>query len=376
MYKVYVLLIIILILPTSSVFSEARLGDWIGTYNINNSTWKGTLIISDSGGDCGGFGCDMTIIYKSDSNIYTADIEKLDKRLQHIVFYIDFPSYKQRFDAYLSNWNKIRLSGVNSSINHRFNFYAEKKYLLESDQCIYKRDTNFSVWRKTNKDSIIKRDYTTNGFNKEWKAMRSKGYHLENINFHNNLWHGIFKKGTGKYAMWRNFSHSEFDKKWREMSRNGYRLYDLETYLLRGKRKWAGLFKKGTGKHALWTNFSTNGFSKKRKSMANKGMKLIDLEVFLSRGSLKWSGVWIAGKDGLLNRNYNGNEFKQLVSNRGKSGYKLIDVEAYKVNGKRKWAGIWEKNQKKQRVYYESDYCYMLGTDKHKEYELIDLEYY
>lgn len=238
------------------------------------------------------------------------------------------------------------------------------------------------VWRKTNKDVIIRRGYNTKNFNTEWNFLTSKGYHLENIEFSNNLWNGIFKKGRGQYAMWRNFDQAGFNKKWKEMNSKGYRLYDLETYTIGGKRKWAGLFKKGSGKYAMYRNYSTNDFGTKRKSMAKNGYKLIDIEVYNSGGQLKWSGVWIAGKDGLLNRNYSYNDFKNLVRKRAKSGYKLIDVETYKVNGSQKWAGIWEKSSEEQRVSFGLNYCDFM--DKHKiysgepriEYELTDLEVY
>ncbi len=243
-----------------------------------------------------------------------------------------------------------------------------------------------AVWRKTNKDTLIKRNYTKEKFYQLWTSMHSKGYHLEDFEFSNNLWHGIFKKGSGKYAMWRNFSHSAFDKKWREMSAKGYRLYDLETYVIDGKRKWAGLFKKGSGKYALWTNWSTSGFAKKRQSMAKKGMKLIDIEVYVVNNKLKWSGVWIKGKDGLLNRNYNYDAFKNLVQKRSRNGYKLIDIESYCINGKQKWAGIWEKSTDNQRInfdlntnsFFPNQRTFSRVHDDYKSngYELLDFESY
>lgn len=234
------------------------------------------------------------------------------------------------------------------------------------------------IWRKTNQDVIIRRGYTSINFKKEWNFLSSKGYHLEDIEFSDNLWNGIFKKGIGgQYAMWRNYDHAGFNKKWKEMNSKGYRLYDLETYEIGGIRKWAGLFKKSTGKYAMWRNYSTKNFAKKREKMAEIGMKLIDLEVYNSGGKLKWSGVWIAGKDGLLNRNYNYNDFKNLVQKRNKNGYKLIDIEKYSINGKEKWAGIWEKSSKLQKVNFKLNYCdIMTKHDNYSNmgYELISLE--
>lgn len=235
------------------------------------------------------------------------------------------------------------------------------------------------VWRKTNDDVIIRHGYTSTNFNSEWKFLSSKGYHLENFEFTNNLWNGVFKKGTGKYAMWRNYDQAGFNTKWKEMNRKGYRLYDLETYTIQGKRKWAGLFKKSSEKYAMFRNFSTSAFADKRKEMAKGGLKLIDIEVYNSGGQLKWSGVWVAGKDGMLNRNYAYADFKKLIQKRTESGYNLIDVEVYKVNGIQKWAGIWEKNTEAQKVSFGLNYCKFM--DKHSEYnddkfELLDLKSY
>jgi CubicO group peptidase (beta-lactamase class C family) len=231
------------------------------------------------------------------------------------------------------------------------------------------------VWQKTNKDVIIRRGYTTKNFNTEWKFLTSKGYYLENLEFSNNLWNGIFKEGRGKYAMWRNFDHASFNKKWKEMNNKGYRLYDLETYIINGKRKWAGLFKKGSGGYAMYRNYSTKDFGTKRKELAKDGYKLIDIEAYNTSNGLKWAGVWVAGKDGLLNRNYNESEFKVLVNNRDRQGYKLIDVETYKVNGKRKWAGIWEKSSQEQRTNFGEKYCnFMKLHDTYSnQFELIDI---
>ncbi len=237
------------------------------------------------------------------------------------------------------------------------------------------------VWRKTNGKVILRRGYSTNSFNKEWNFLKKRGYQVFDIEAYNQngklMWDGIFKKTvqTG-FSMWRNFSQADFDKKWREMGQKGYRLYDVESYVVSGKRKWAGLFKKGTGKHALFSNYSTSNFGKKRDDLAKQGYKLIDIEVFDSKDGLKWTGVWTEGKEGLLNRNYDTSKFKDLVEQRNMNGYKLLDMETYKVNGKTKWAGIWEKSPEYQRANFWLKYCDIMESyqKNSEEYELIDLE--
>ncbi len=239
------------------------------------------------------------------------------------------------------------------------------------------------VWRKTNKDVILRRGYTMNGFGAEAQLLRNNGYQCMDFDAYTEngkvKWNGVFKKVSGQYAMWRNFDHAAFKTKFDEMIKKGYRLYDLETYTIGGKRKWAGLFKKMGGKYALWRNFDTNGFKKKREAMTKKGMKLIDVEVYSSGGKLKWSGVWTQGKGELLNRNYSKDDFGKLYSERTKKGYKIIDIECYKHKGKTYWAGIWEKSSQKERLNRNFNYCGIVkkhNSYRNQGYELIDFERY
>jgi CubicO group peptidase (beta-lactamase class C family) len=240
------------------------------------------------------------------------------------------------------------------------------------------------LWRESTDDVIIRRGLSTANFNKEWKFLGSNGYYLEDLESFTNdsgdlLWEGIFKKGNGKYAMWRNFDFTGFKNKWDEMRQMGYILFDLETYLINGEQRWAGLFKKQSGANGLWRNLTTTGFADKRDEMTQQGKKLIDIEVHTSEGELKWSGVWIEGSGELLNRNYDYREFTKLIIERRKKGYKLMDIETYEVNGARKWAGIWDRSSKQQRHHLTYYYCGIMN--KHTNYsdegfELIDLQHY
>jgi hypothetical protein len=160
------------------------------------------------------------------------------------------------------------------------------------------------------------------------------------------------------------------------MSNAGYRLYDLETYVISGKRYWAGLFRKATGKYALFRNFSTQAFGDKREELAKQGLKLIDIEVYADASGLKWSGVWIQGTDGLLNRNYALNDFLALVNTRSSSGYQLLDVETYMEGSTRKWAGIWEKATVAGELISPRNYCQcmdMVQDIQGKNYEILEL---
>jgi hypothetical protein len=239
------------------------------------------------------------------------------------------------------------------------------------------------VWRKTNKDVIVRRGYGHDAFYTEWKRLRDAGYKCVDFDTYkqgsSRRWDGVFKKQSGSAAMWRGFDHSGFANKWREMNKDGYRLIDLETYKSGTKRKWAGLFVKGSGKYAMFRNLSTEAFGNKRKELAKTGLKLIDVEAYKSGNKLLWAGVWRAGNDGALYRNYATNAFRDLRRKQRDKGWKLIDVETYMDGNTRKWAGIWEKSSAQEKYLYGFKYCEL--QEKHKEYladgfELIDVDRY
>jgi len=241
------------------------------------------------------------------------------------------------------------------------------------------------VWRKTSDDVIIRRGLKTINFNKEWNFLNSNGYHLEDIEVFKNeegtlLWDGIFKKGSGKYAMWRNFDQTGFHNKWEEMNSLGYRLYDLETYVLNNKRLWAGLFKKGTGKAALRRNLSKSAFNYTIEEYKQLGLKLIDTEVFVSESEIKYSGVWIAGNEEIIfGVYYNFLDFSNYNRNITALGYRLIDIEPYTKNGSVTYVGIWDKSPQDQKYTLGINYCsFMDNHDNYSSegYELIDIEFY
>ncbi len=243
-----------------------------------------------------------------------------------------------------------------------------------------------SVWHNNEQETILRRGYSTNAFADECTRLSVAGYQCMNFKTyqHNKkqVWDGIFKKQTGRHAMWRNFDKEGFNKKWQEMSNEGYRLIDLETYMSSNnkKRLYAGLFVGGSGKYALFRGLDTKAFGEKRDDLAKAGYKLIDIEVYTEKRNQKWCGVWVAGEDGLLNRNYSTKEFEKLVSDRDKAGWKLIDVETYLSGSTRQWAGIWEKSNRTQEYLpnhaHDSTHSRLMNTRIGRRLEIVDYEKY
>ncbi|HEY0731846.1 MAG TPA: hypothetical protein VGD33_05480, partial [Chitinophagaceae bacterium] len=238
------------------------------------------------------------------------------------------------------------------------------------------------VWRKTNKgdETIIRRGYSTDEFNAEWKWLLDKGYYCADVETYGSgssrKWDGIFKKTTKKSAMIRNYSNEDFNTKWKELSGNGYRLVDIETYTDGGTRKWAGLFLEMGGGHVLHRSMTHQEMHDKWVEYGGKGLKLIDIEKYGDT----WAGVWIAGEDVAMVRNLETIAFRDKRRELNEKGWRLIDVDSYMDGNTRKWSGIWEKSTTPEHYIYGFDYCEWLTTyhDNYDNdgYELIDLETY
>jgi len=241
-----------------------------------------------------------------------------------------------------------------------------------------------AVWRKTNKDVIIRTGRPNDEFYEEAERLRSKGYHCKDFEpfLHNGklYWDGVFQKGIAPTKMWRNANKEAFVAKSKEMKEQGYRLYDVETYLNEnGKRLWAGIFRKTNDGYSVRLDRTTEEFAEVRESENANGKKLIDVEVYLKDNKLFWSGVFTDGSPNLLNRNYKVDDFNDLVDQRQNEGYKLIDVEHYQItsNGRSEYrvAGIWEKSTQTEKRRSFNDFCEIMDFHEsfsNSGYELID----
>lgn len=250
-----------------------------------------------------------------------------------------------------------------------------------------------AVWRRNNKDVLLRRGYRHDSFFEEWKFLRRAGYYCDDFEPYVKggklYWDAIFRKGTGDNALWSNFDDHDFRKKWAEQSSKGYRLIDIETYHVDGKRYWAGLFRPGAGRYALYRGLSSYALAARQRGLAQQGYKLIDIEAYGSDGALNWAGVWRSGQDGPFNLNLATKDFTRLRHIRFSAGQKLIDIETYQHNGRQLWAGIWEKSMHAEKFSHNQTFCGIKNdadmwtkmgiTSRHdiwreQAYELVDWE--
>ena len=118
----------LLVLPAES-FADATKQEWYGSWSMNHDGFAGTLTITDTKVDCAGpLWCDMAISYRDNKGVkHNGRIERIDSNGQHMVFYINFPGSRQKFDAFIFSWDKGKLAGTTYWGGRTFGFYATKR---------------------------------------------------------------------------------------------------------------------------------------------------------------------------------------------------------------------------------------------------------
>lgn len=127
--KISILTLISLLLFPAPLLADAVKGEWFGTWTMNHDGFAGNLQLKELKADCANTAwCDMSVSYLDNKGIRHAGlIEKIDDKYQHLVFYINFPGNKQKFDAYIFSWDKQKLAGTTYWRGRTFGFYANKK---------------------------------------------------------------------------------------------------------------------------------------------------------------------------------------------------------------------------------------------------------
>jgi hypothetical protein len=126
---VMTLTLISLLLFPATLLADAEKGEWFGQWAMNHDGFAGTLRIVDTKADCASSAwCDMAISYVDNKGVrHAGRIEKIDDKGQHMVFYINFPGNRQKFDAYIFSWDKQKLAGTTYWGGRTFGFYASKR---------------------------------------------------------------------------------------------------------------------------------------------------------------------------------------------------------------------------------------------------------
>lgn len=152
----------------------------------------------------------------------------------------------------------------------------------------------------------------------------------------------IPKESAGVGGFFHGLSWDELVDKWKTVGGQQY-LADVESYVIRGKRKFLGLWRIGTGNGALylsdWQDFS------KTWNELKAGQDLIDIETYLATDGWQYLGIWRAKPDGQTGDGglLIGLSWDDLVAKwkAFASVAYLADVETYVQGNSRKYIGVW-----------------------------------
>ena len=153
---------------------------------------------------------------------------------------------------------------------------------------------------------------------------------------------GVWRAGTGRYAMWINGSWDAFRAKWQEWSAQGLRLVDIHTRRAGDETRYSGVFLPGTGGHGLWANVSWDSFRAKHQEWTQQGLRCVSLHAHAHGNQLRWSGAFLPGTGAWgLWVNASWDSFRAKWQEWSNQGLRLVDLHVHKVNGATRYSGVF-----------------------------------
>jgi hypothetical protein len=153
---------------------------------------------------------------------------------------------------------------------------------------------------------------------------------------------GVWRAGSGRYAMWINATWDSFRSKWQEWTAQGLRLVDIHTRRVGNQTRYSGVFLPGTGGHGLWANVSWGSFRAKNQEWTAQGLRLVSMHIHRVGNENRYSGAWLPGSGGHgLWVNATWNSFHSKWQEWNGRGLRLIDLHVHKVNGTTRYSGVW-----------------------------------
>ena len=153
---------------------------------------------------------------------------------------------------------------------------------------------------------------------------------------------GVWRAGSGRYAMWINAPWNSFRAKWQEWSGTGLRLVDIHTRRVGNENRYSGVFLPGTGGHGLWANVSWESFRNKHQEWVGQGLRCVSLHVHRHGNENRFSGAFLPGSGAWgLWVNATWDSFRAKWQEWSGQGLRLIDLHVHKVNGTTRYSGVF-----------------------------------
>ena len=189
---------------------------------------------------------------------------------------------------------------------------------------------------------------------------------------------GVFRSGSGDYALWLDGTQQSFVNKWEELSKQNLRLVDLNIAVSGSERRYSGVFLQGSGGHALWLDDTRTGFVDKWKELSAKDLRLIDLEITGTGSSRRYSGVFRQGSGGYaLWLDDTRQDFVKKWEELSKQDQRLIDLEITGEGDQRRYSGVFRQDTGGYALWLDDDWTGFTAKWKElsdKNLRLIDFE--
>lgn len=211
----------------------------------------------------------------------------------------------------------------------------------------------------------------------DWEMCQATAYHL-GFPLAEQRYSGVFRAGTGKYALWLNASYDSFIAKWQQWASEGLRLADLDIVQVGNERRYNGVWVAGNDAYGLWVNADWNSFTAKWAEWARQGLRLVSLEVVRSGSTNLYSGVFRAGNDAYgLWANATWESFTAKWQEWSRQNLRLVDLTVTNFGNERRYSGVFRAGNDGYGLWVNTDWASF--DAKWKEWSranlrLIDLE--
>ncbi len=200
-----------------------------------------------------------------------------------------------------------------------------------------------------------------NSFRSKWQQWSAKGMRLTDIEVlqvgNSRRYNGVFTNGTDGYGLWVNASWTSFRNKWIEWSKKKLRLVDVEIIRSGNKTLYTGVYRRGTDAYGLWANATYSSFRAKWIEWSKKNLRLVDLKITNFGGQRRYTGVFRAGsgKYGLW-VNATWDSFRNKWVEWSKKGLRLVDLEVTYFGGQRRYSGVFGQGSDKYGLWVNADW--------------------
>jgi hypothetical protein len=202
------------------------------------------------------------------------------------------------------------------------------------------------VWRSGTGRYALWVNVEWSSFRDKWQEWSNQGLRLHDIHVQQHggrtLYSGVFLPGSGAYGLWANVEWESFRDKWQEWSNQGLRLVDLHVHRAGNQNRYSGVFLPGTGAYALWSNVEWESFRDKWQEWSNQGLRLVDLHVHRVGNQTRYSGVFLPGTGGYgLWANATWSSFISKWQQWSSQGLRLVDLNLHQVGDSIRYSGVF-----------------------------------